>query len=174
VLIYKRRIKRVMALIAPVPRGIFKTALLRAHRAAKQLSCRSKQGTIKLRELYKVEMLGNILSGKLDAIHQNTADFREIPPFQQDMAAILTNMDEVKRALYSIRWAAKKTQEMSKTFRKRMRYYKDLRKTTEARKKYEARIESIMKKVELDMAILETARKKLERMPKIREMPTVL
>ncbi len=163
-----------MALIPPIPHDIFKTALRRSQKGAKILTGKSKQGTIKLRELYRVELIGNIVTGKLDAVHQNTADFNALPPFQQDMAGVLVDLGEVKRALHSVKWAAKKIHQMSNTFRSRMRHYKELTKTTDARKKFEARVQSILKKVEKDLDVLQDARKKLAAMPRVKDMATVL
>jgi nucleolar GTP-binding protein len=163
-----------MTLIPPIPRGVFKIALEKTRKSASQQSARTVNATIKIRELYRVEALGKSIADKLISIHDETADFRTLPPFMKDMVPLMVDLGRIKQALHSIKWASEKITQLSEEARKHMRRQEDVGVLTKDRKAFEARTDSIMRKIEEDLAVLDTARRKLEEMPKVREEPTVL
>jgi nucleolar GTP-binding protein len=163
-----------MTLIPPIPKGVFKIALEKTRKSASQQSARTVNATIKIRELYRVEALGQSIADKLISIHDETADFRNLPPFMKDMVPLMVDLGRIKQALHSIKWASEKILQLSEEARRHMRRQEDVGVLTKDRKAFEARTDSIMRKIEEDLAVLDTARRRLEEMPKVREEPTVL
>ena len=163
-----------MALMGEVPGEIFKSSMRKAHKEASQIHTRTKQMTIKVRELAKVEVLGQEIYAKTDSVVKKTVNFSSLPPFQQELVKQMTNLDEVRRALYSIGWAGKKVSELSKEYRRNMRKLEDNKEITKLRKQFERRAESILDGVGGDIKIIKLAKRSLRKMPSIREGPTLL
>ena len=165
---------RVMALVHPVPGRIFKASLIEAQKKARQVQAKNKRVAIKVRELTRVELLGELIFGKTDAVVKKTVNFRDLPPFQKELATSMVDLDELRRALHSVGWAGSKVLELSKEYRRKMRGKSDIGEITRLRKQFESRAESIMEGVENDARIINTAAKVLRKMPSIRKMKTVL
>jgi len=163
-----------MALVHPVPGRIFKASLVEAQKKARQVQANNKRVAIKVRELTRVEILGESIFGKTDAVVKKTANFNELPLFQKELVASMINLDELRRALHSVGWAGAKVLELSKDYRRKMRGKGDLGEITRLRKQFEKRAESIMEGVEKDAKIINVAGKTLRKMPSLRKMKTVL
>ena len=161
-------------MVHPVPGRIFKASLVEAQKKAKQVQARDNRVAIKVRELTKVEALGESIFGKTDAVVKKTANFNELPPFQKELVGSMVNLDELRRALHSVGWAGAKVLELSNEYRRKMRGKSDMGELTRLRKQFESRAESIMAGVEGDVEIINTSAKTLRKMPSVRKMKTVL
>ncbi len=157
-----------------VPGRLFKASLVEAQKKARQVQAKDKRVAIKVRELTRVELLGELIFGKADAVVKKTVNFNELPPFQKELAASMVSLDELKRALHSIGWAGKKVLDLSKEYRRKMRGKGDLGEITRLRKQFEKRAESIVDGVGKDIRIVNRAEKVLRKMPSLRRMKTVL
>lgn len=163
-----------MALIHPVPGNLFKASLVDAQKRARQIQAKNKRVAIKVRELSRVEFLGELIFNKTDPVVKKTVNFRELPAFQKELAGSLVNLDELKRALHSVGWAGKKVFDLSLQYRSKMRGKKDLGEITRLRKQFEKRSEDIIDGVANDIKIINKCEKTLRKMPSVRKMKTVL
>jgi nucleolar GTP-binding protein len=159
-----------MPLIAPVPDEMVKSSIRKAHVRAKAM----QDATPRKRELYKVERTGNSLKKKCIRIVKGTASLDRLGAFQKELCGALVDVVAVKKALTSVQWAGNKAEALSKEYRGKMRRTRDLRNVTKLRKGYEARVESIFKRVERDLKTLREAGKRLSKMPSIKELPTAI
>jgi len=163
-----------MALIHPVPGRIFHASMTEAHKRARQIRAKDKRVAIKVRELARVEYLGDSIYGKTDAVVKKTVNFNELPAFQRELAASLTDLDELRRALHSLGWAGKKILELSKHYRRKMRGKNDRMEIMRLRKQFEKRAEDIMDGVAGDIKIIKKSARALRKLPSVRKMKTVL
>ena len=163
-----------MALIHAVPGRIFKSSLLEAHKIAKQTHAKERKMAIKVKELVRVERMGELIHGKTEPVIIKTVNFKELPPFQLELASAMIDLDELRRALHSVGWSGRMILKLSQEYRKRMRGKSDIGEITRLRKQFERRAQSIMEGVEDDIKIVNAAAKRLKKMPSIRKMKTIL
>lgn len=163
-----------MALVHPVPGRIFHSSLAEAHKRAGQIQAREKKVAIKVRELARVEYLSESIYNKTDAVVKKTVNFKEVPPFQRELAASMIDLDELRRALHSLGWAGKKVLQLGKDYRRKMRGKGSISEITRLRKQFEKRSEDILDGVAGDIKIINRSARALRKMPSIRKMKTVL
>ena len=163
-----------MALIHPVPGRVFKSSMTEAHKAASQVHTKERKTMIKVKELVRVEKLGEGIYNKLDPVVKNTVNFKALPPFQKELAGSMVNLDELRRALHSVGWAGKMIFDLSNTYRMKMRGRSDIGEITRLRKQFEKRAESILDGVQGDIKIINGAARRLKKMPSVRKMKTLL
>ena len=158
----------------PEPKVMIKKCIDRAKKRASQTTGYDLQSKKKKRELIRVESLSKCLSDRLKQIIEKTANFDRIPKFYVDLISIDVSIRSVKRALAVVDWLAKKVSELDKDYRRKMRKSKDIGEITRMRKQFEARIESLLEKNRPAFNTLINAGQVVARLPKIKEMPTVI
>jgi nucleolar GTP-binding protein len=156
-------------LLPPIPHGLLRPAIVRIQKSARQLP-----RSAKAREIYKVEALGQAMRDTCDGLVRSAVNFRDLPPFQRDLARLLVDVDSVRKSLATVQWAGNKIGDLSQQYRRKMKNIRDVGELTQTRKQFEARAESIMAQAEKALDLLDDASKKLEKMPSIKPMPTVV
>ncbi len=158
----------------PDPKELIKTTVERAKKRASQTSGFNKQSMKKKREIVRVESLASSLADKLEEIVKSTANFDKLPPFYADLIETKIDLVQVKKALAVINWLSQKIRELDRQYRKKMRKESDISEITRLRKQFEARVEDLLLDNREAFEILKDASKKLEDLPKIKNMPTVI
>ncbi|ABN06814.1 small GTP-binding protein [Methanocorpusculum labreanum Z] len=100
---------------------------------------------------------------KLVAIIQSFPEFEELPPFYRDLCDILFGMDDLKKNLGMVGWAAKNVRDVGASISKGMRWTD----TQVERKRAVARIASIVHRADDALRYLNDARNVLRKLPVI-------
>ncbi len=158
----------------PDPKELLKSGIEKAKKRASQTSGFNKRSMKKKREMVRVESLSSYLYDKLHGIVTSTASFDKISPFYRDLIASRLDLVELKRALAVLNWIAGKTKELDRYYRRRMRRETDISEIVKLRKQFEARVEDILMKNSNAFFTLKDASKKLEDIPKVKDIPTVI
>jgi nucleolar GTP-binding protein len=100
---------------------------------------------------------------KLVAIIQSFPEFEELPPFYRDLCDILFGMDDLKKNLGMVGWAAKNVRDVGAGISKGMRWTD----TQVERKRAVARIASIVHRADDSLRYLNDVRNVLRKLPVI-------
>ncbi|MBD3259638.1 GTP-binding protein [Candidatus Woesearchaeota archaeon] len=116
-------------------------------------------------ELVRIKTVTKELSGTLRRIIKTFPSFDDLHIFYQELIKLHFSIDELRKALSSLDWAAGKMQELQSYYStkiKRCRFYFDVNKV---RVEFSGRISSVMKKINRHLLFLENARKKIKDFP---------
>ncbi|MEA3201842.1 MAG: nucleolar GTP-binding protein [Thermoplasmata archaeon] len=129
----------------------------------------------KTTELARVRSVQNSVAAALTNFVKKFPSFDGLPPFYQELAGVLLDMDKVRKALGSLDWAAKRVNEVGDEAVpkiKKARYAEEVR---TAKAHAYGRIASLVKQVDKNLAILADARESLRRLPMLEtSMPTIV
>lgn len=114
---------------------------------------------------------GNILSDNLRNAIKDWPSLDKIEPFYRDLAEIIVGVDDLKKKLSSVSWAADKSKEISRKYVSIIRKSQD---PTLDRKQAFARMASIAYDVDKDLRFLNDARNKLRQLPEVKAEPTIV
>ncbi len=157
----------------PDPKELVKSSVERAKRSAKQIWEKDRKKRLIKRELARVQVLGDRVSDKLASIVKSTVNFNQLNPFYAELISALIDINEVKKALAAVDWLAKKLKKMTTEYSRKITN-QDVGEATRLRKQFEARLEDLVLSNKDAFHTLKEASKKLERLPKIKDMPTVV
>jgi nucleolar GTP-binding protein len=120
---------------------------------------------LKLTEQSRVRSAQNSIASTLQGYVKKFPSFDGLPPFYQDLAGVLLDMDAVRKALGSLDWAWKRVNEIGDEAIPQMK---------RGRHAY-GRISSILKQVDKHLKLLDEARRDLRRLPVIETtLPTIV
>ncbi len=156
------------------PKELIKSSIERAKRSAKQVTEKDRTRRIRERELARVRILGDRVSSKLNNVVKSTANFNHLSPFYKELVISVIDLDEVKKSLSSLGWLSSKVAKLSQEYSRKIKRERDIGEMTRLRKQFEARVEDLLMRNMWAFNTLREASKKLEKLPKIKEMPTVI
>lgn len=113
----------------------------------------------------------NILTDNMKNIVRMYPNLDSISLFYADLVDILVGIDELKKSLGQIDWAASKIHSLSHDFVGRLRKSQD---PDSIRREAMGRISSVVYSVEKDLEFLNEARNKLRKLPDVKEEPTII
>jgi nucleolar GTP-binding protein len=137
-------------------------------RAAKKM--REKQNKDRANEEF-VRAVAASLHDRLVQIIRDFPVIEELPPFYQDMVAILFGINRYKKAMGAVGWAAWNTRLLGSRLGKEIRKAPD---TAAVRKQAVARISSMLHQIDDQLHFLNEARNILRKLPEIRDEFTVV
>ncbi|HMK47809.1 MAG TPA: NOG1 family protein [Methanocella sp.] len=114
---------------------------------------------------------GNILGDNLRNAVKDWPNLDKIGPFYRELADVIVGVDELKKRLSSMNWAADKTREISRKYVGMIRKSQD---PVLQRKQAFARMASIVYDVDADLRFINDARNRLRGLPDIKEVPTIV
>jgi nucleolar GTP-binding protein len=140
-------------------------ARLRADELAATIKKQPPVQMAKRIELSHIQVVANTLKSKLLGIVSKFPGVSELDPFYQELIAISIDLDQYRKSLAAIKWAADKLDDISKNALWKVKGAQSVSDATGARKSFYGRASSIMKQVKKDFAILEEQRKIIRHLP---------
>lgn len=137
-------------------------------RAAKKM--KEKDNKEKANEEF-VRAVSAAVHDKMVAIIQGFPEFDELPPFYQELADILYGIDNIKKALGAVGWAAKHTKMVGNQLAVQSRKAED---TTAVRKRAVARLASMVHQIDKDLRFLNEIRNVLRKLPHVEDAFTTV
>jgi nucleolar GTP-binding protein len=118
-----------------------------------------------------VRAVGAAIHDRLVAIIQGFPEFDEIPPFYRELAEILYGIENIRKSLGAVGWAAKHTKMVSSQIAMQSRRAQD---TTVLRKRAVARLASIVHQIDKDLLFLNEIRNVLRKLPHVEDTFTIV
>lgn len=115
------------------------------------------------------EFIRSVYSSVYDKLNDTISkfpSFDRLSPFYTDIVNILLSVDDIKKSLGAIQWAASQSREIGRMYARQMR---EVENPVELRKQATARIASILYQVDSDLRYLNETRNILRKLPDIRE-----
>ena len=137
-------------------------------RAAKKM--KEKDNKEKANEEF-VRAVSAAVHDKMVAIIQGFPEFDELPPFYRELADILYGIDNIKKALGAVGWAAKHTKMVGNQLAVQSRKAED---TTAVRKRAVARLASMVHQIDKDLRFLNEIRNVLRKLPHVEDAFTTV
>jgi nucleolar GTP-binding protein len=137
-------------------------------RAAKKM--KEKDNKLKANEEF-VRAVSAAIHDKMVAIIQGFPEFDELPPFYRELADILYGIDNIKKALGAVGWAAKHTKMVGNQLAVQSRKAED---TTVLRKRAVARLASMVHQIDKDLRFLNEIRNVLRKLPHVEDAFTTV
>lgn len=152
---------------------IIDTAFRRASRIT--ISQPDPFGQTKQTEIARVRSVQNSIAAILQRYVKRYPSFDGLPPFYQELAHLLLDLDKVRKGLGSIDWAWKRVMEIGDEAVREIKRAPHGKIVHEAKSQAYGRIASVVKQVDPHLKLLDSARRELKRLPTIEwEMPTVV
>ena len=104
----------------------------------------------------------------LDSIITSFPNLDNLPEFYDELVKATLDYEQMKKALASISWARKKTQELSTDFLRKLRFIKEKEDALKVRNQFYGRISSVLKRVNKHFLLLEKMRKSMKDFPAIK------
>lgn len=125
---------------------------------------RSRQEKLIILSKEKIKRFGININKQLSNIVENFPRIDELPDFYRELCRITLDPDKLKKSLYSISWATKKIDELTK------KYPRIIEKTgkTEKEKEYYGRVTSILKNLDENLIFIDECRKIMKGFPAIK------
>lgn len=130
---------------------------------------------LKATEVARVRAVQNSIVSTLQGYVKKFPSFDGLSPFYQDLAAILLDMDQVRKSLGAIDWAWKRVNEVGDETVPEIKRAPHAEVALRAKSHGYGRMSSLLKQVDSDLRFLDEARQKLRKLPMIdSEVPTIV
>lgn len=130
---------------------------------------------MKATETARVRSVQNSLGATLQGYVKRFPSFDGLPPFYQELAHLLVDLDRTRKALGSLDWAAKRIEEIGDEAVRGVKAGRYAEQVLEAKSQAYGRIASVLKQVDEHLAHLDEVRRDLRRLPVVdAELPTIV
>ncbi|HET6405339.1 MAG TPA: GTPase [Candidatus Thermoplasmatota archaeon] len=126
-------------------------------------------------EIARVRSVQNSIAAILQRYVKRFPSFDGLPPFYQELADLLLDLDKVRKGLGSIDWAWKRVMEIGDEAVRDIKRAPHGKIVHEAKSQAYGRIASVVKQVDPHLKLLNASRQELKRLPTIEwDMPTIV
>lgn len=129
----------------------------------------NKIDRLKAAEAKRITSASRVISRRLEKIIDQFPIIDNLTDTYMKLIKNILDFEDYKQAIHNIKWATSKVESLSKELEKKLRKAETQREITEQRKVFYARSASILKKIQKHMSFLEESRKKLKRLPDLKE-----
>jgi nucleolar GTP-binding protein len=146
------------------------------HRAAK-ITVPNADPFTRLREteIARVRSVQNTVASALQTYVKRFPSFDGLPPFYQELAGVLCDMDKVRKALGAIDWASKRVDEVGDEAVPQIKKARHGDEVRVAKTHAYGRVASLVKQVDRHLKVLDEARNSLRRLPMLEvTIPTIV
>lgn len=148
-------------------------AFKRARNVKKTINKRDRINSIREYEQSKINTVSTVINNTLQEILDKTSKTTELDPFYYDLVASLIDIGQFKKSLAALKWVIGFNRELERKYRRRLKGA-PLKSLSPIRKEYYGRQSSVIKQVEDDLIFLEDCRRRLKKLPAIKDLPTVV
>jgi nucleolar GTP-binding protein len=121
-------------------------------------------------EIRRVEIIGNIITGELNAIVNQFPQFEDLSDFHQHLLDLRMKKDRYKKSLGAVNWAADRVESLQNMTLRKLKTTKD----TEKSMPFLGRSSSFVKRISSDLKYLQDVRKALRSFPFFKDEPTLV
>lgn len=114
------------------------------------------------------------LESSLTALVEGFPSFDRLEGFYSDLARVLVDIDDVRRALGRVDGAADQVDEIARQTQREIAEAEDSQEAVDARRRAFARMDSVVRELDDDLGMLAEAREKLTDVPEIGDEPSVV
>lgn len=145
-------------------------AIRKANKAANAKSLRktSKLDRIKTIELTKIQVVRDVLVGKLEDILKTFPTIKDLTEFYQKLISITIGIEKLKKTLGNIMWTSKKVDSLFRKYNELIKKAKEISHIQNCKKEFYGRVSSLIKNLKKDFEFLKEARKILQSFPVIK------
>jgi nucleolar GTP-binding protein len=135
----------------------------------------SKFDMIRRKSAARIMATADIISTLLIKYNRAFPSLNDRNEFVAELINVLIGVDELKKALSKLEWAAQKISELQREYNGKVYRATDLNEMDNERKQYYGRISSIMQRIDKDLKFLQNAREELRKVPDFdNSMPAVV
>lgn len=135
----------------------------------------SKFDMVMRRSTAKVNAAADIISETLIKYNRAFPSVNQREGFMIELLCVLCDMDQLKRSLSKLEWAAQKVQELRREYGAKVSKARNLAELDTVRKQYYGRISSVVERVDKDLRYLAEVRGQFRKIPMVdEEMATVV
>lgn len=121
-------------------------------------------------EIRRVETIGGIVCGDLDAVVKYFPRFEDMTEFHQHLLDLRIKKDRYKKSLATVRWASERVESIKQKALRKLKTSKESRHSSE----FLGRTASFIKRVGPDLKYLQEAKKALQSFPLLKDEPTLV
>lgn len=126
------------------------------------------------KESIRIGISGDVLVSELQEVVTNTFSYDKLPPFQQDLVAVLVDVDRFKKALGALKWAAAEIGTQQSKYTGRLRNAREFHTMNRLRIEFYGIASATVDKVKKDLAYLIECKAMLTNVPNLKDLPTVV
>lgn len=150
-------------------------AFSRAGKVKKHFKVKSKLARDRATVIAKIQVINDVLSERLKRFNDSFPSINNLHPFYLHLTDILIGNDRLKKALGSLSWARRKISGVCANNLKRVKYAKNLDDLEKSRAAVYGRTASVLKQIDPELVLLNSARDILLKMPDIDpDLPTIV
>jgi nucleolar GTP-binding protein len=141
----------------------------KAFAKAKRVSVKRGKDWQRKIEIAKVSTACTIASSSLAKIIKRFPSLNNLSPFYAGLCDILVGNDMLKKNLGALQWAEGRIAQLRKEYTIKMKKSNTNSETLQARRQCYARLNSVLKQIEPNLAFLAEAREKIKQLPRVEE-----
>ena len=141
----------------------------KAFAKAKKVSVKRGKDWQKKIEIAKVSTACTIASSSLTKIVKRFPSLNNLSPFYAELCDILVGNDMLRKNLGALQWAEGRIAQLRKEYTIKMKKSGTNTETLQARRQCYARLNSVLKQIEPNLAFLAEAREKIKQLPMVEE-----
>ncbi len=131
--------------------------------------------TVKKTDIAKVTAIGDMTVSTLLKYVRAFPRLEKSEEFLPELIDVLVGLDDLKKALSNLTWAAEKVSDLQRTYLRRIRRAANIDQVEKERKGFYGRFSSIMKQIDGSLKVAAKARDKFRELPSIDpDMPTIV
>ncbi len=157
----------------PTAQDIIDKAFSRASRAPRNVSAKSKRTEVMIKELKRIETATDVMVSKLEKTRKQMPHPRDMTPFERELLALSTSLDEYRKSLAALEWARSRIIQLQREHKEKIKKAKSVE-MAEIRRAFYGRAASILKQISRNLDFLRDARERLRELPSLRDLPTVV
>ena len=157
----------------PSDKELLDRAFKKASATAEKLQISDKRTAFRIRDFRRIEVSRDVIVKSFEQILEKTPDFDAIPIFYQELLKTIIDVDDFRKSLGSLRWAANMTIDLAEKYKIKLKGAQ-IRDMNRIRREFYGRISSVLKQLRKNLIFLEECRLALKNLPKFKEIPTFI
>ena len=122
---------------------------------------------VKKKEIERIKIVESTITSKLDRIINVTPWIHELHPFYVELVALLVGIDDLKKSLAAVKWAAQKIRSLATVYIQKISRSRTINEAGTNRKVAYGRIASVLKQVSDALVFLRDAFVRLRKLPSV-------
>ncbi|MFQ5888024.1 MAG: NOG1 family protein [Candidatus Hydrothermarchaeales archaeon] len=158
-----------------LPDEIIEISFKKAKKESRALSGKiPRRLRVKKSEATKVKTVSSFIRKHFGKVLGRTSELKKIDPFYQELIDLTVGTENLKSSLESLEWTMETVQKLEKKTLKRMRRSRNKEDIYKAREEFYGKVVSVLKKIEVDIELLNSSREKLKQLPNVESAFTVV
>ncbi len=127
----------------------------------------------KRKEMYKLAVVRDVLTSRLDEIVKKFPRIDELPDFYKELVDLTLYVSEFKKSLAAVNWASSRAASFHSRYTRLINKCRELERIAKLRNEFYGRVSSILKQISINLQQLDEARRIIKEYPDLKSMFTV-